>query len=63
MQIATLVINGVTIVCLGAIIWASRATIKSTRATTKLIEGYRHDIDWLSARIDLLEAQRRSDKP
>ena len=63
MQTTTLILNGVTIVCLFGIIYAAQQTIKNARATTKLIEQYRHDIDWLAARLDLLEAQRKSDKP
>lgn len=59
MQTATLIINVVTIVCLVGIIYAAQQTIKNARATTKLLEQYRHDIAWLAARLDLLEAQQR----
>lgn len=59
MQTITLIINTATVVILLGIIYASRLTIKHARATTKLLEQYRHDIDWLAARVDLLEAQQR----
>lgn len=60
LQVVTIAINGVTILILGGIIWGSRQSIKSTRETAKFIEAYRHDIAWLMARVDELEAKARA---
>ena len=55
----TLAVNGLTVVMLGGIIWFTNQAAKNTRATTKLLEHYRLDIDWLTARVDALEAKAR----
>ena len=57
LQAVTIAINVVTVVMLAGIIWTSQQTIRNSRKTTKMIEGYRHDIAWLMARQDDIEAK------
>ena len=57
LQMVTAAIQLATIVMLGGIIWTSQQTIKNSRKTAKMIESYRHDIAWLTARLGQLEME------
>jgi hypothetical protein len=56
----TVAINVVTVVMLAGIIWTGQQQIRNARKTTKMIEAYRHDIVWLTARMDVLEDKVRN---
>jgi hypothetical protein len=57
LQVVTIAVNLVTIAMLIGIITTSARTYMNMRKQSKMIESYRHDIAWLMARQDDIEAK------
>jgi hypothetical protein len=56
----TLATQVATLVLIGLSSWNVSRTVKLSRQVTKLIEGYRSELGWLTARIELLEVERQT---
>jgi cell division protein FtsB len=60
LQEFTLATQVATLVLIGLSSWNVSRTVKLSRQVTKAIEGYRSELGWLTARLELLEAERQT---
>jgi hypothetical protein len=58
----TLALQVLIVILISGIVWSNWRTTENIAETTNLIRNYRREIDWLTKRLDDLEAKGKQSK-